>query len=109
MELRPGFSRFGIVGRYALCPGFSRPKGKIRKKSGDWTLIEHFLAGVQRWNAGMRRILPGHSGCVAQSLPLAETSFPDRNRPIDWCTDRSALLCVMRSYLMDPRVQEDKV
>jgi len=34
---------------------------------GDWTPLELFLAGIQSWNAGMRRILFGHSDNVAQS------------------------------------------
>ncbi len=34
---------------------------------GDRTPLELFLAGVQSWNSGMRRILSGHSDGVAQS------------------------------------------
>ena len=42
--------------------------GLMSKNSrGDWTPLELFLASVQSWNVGMRRILPGHSDGVAQS------------------------------------------
>jgi hypothetical protein len=43
-------------------------EGLIAKKDrGDRTPLELFLAGVQGWNAGLRRILSGHSDGVAQS------------------------------------------
>jgi hypothetical protein len=38
----------------------------VKRDRCDNTVIELYLAGVQSWNPGMRRILSGHSDGVAK-------------------------------------------
>jgi hypothetical protein len=47
--------------------------------------------------------------CVALLTQVSpDVALLVRHWPIAWCTDTSASRCVMRGYLMDRRVQDDK-